>query len=219
MSVRPNIYPITAIEPIRQALGSRDSTLVNRIREAYIRIEEERYQEDEIDEDALDEDEFADEQQPWEIDEEELRDLTKLANAFVNGKFRRNREPGEWREVITYLAHALGLTASNDPVFSEWKTGAWSEYLGRVSERLPEGPRMSLKHLVEGRSLTGRAIEQDGCSYAWLTSGEVSELRAALGELPESLLEPSSNDWLPDFHRELLACLSKCEGKALFLAG
>src|SRR4051812_46560142 len=125
MSVRPTIYPITAIEPIRQALGSRDPSLVSRIREAYIRVEEERHREDELDEAAPAEDEFADEQEPWEIDREELRELTKLAKAFVSGKFTRHQEPGVWRQVIVYLAHALGLMATKRPLFGDWKTDAW----------------------------------------------------------------------------------------------
>jgi hypothetical protein len=73
MSVRPAIYPINAVEPIRQALGCRDPSLVSRIREAYVRFEEGRYQEDEPDSEAITGDEFADGQEPWEIDKEELR--------------------------------------------------------------------------------------------------------------------------------------------------
>jgi hypothetical protein len=191
MSVRPTIYPITAIEPIRDALGSRDESLVTRIRETYIRLEEEHYREDELDEETLAEDEedaFGDEQEPWEIDQDELRLITKQAKAFVNAKFTRNQEPGVWREVIVYLAYTLGLTTAKHPFFGDWERSAWSDYSDRVSEALPEGPRKSLRDLVEGRSLSCRQIDHDGCSYAWLTSSEVSELLAALRKLPESLL-------------------------------
>jgi hypothetical protein len=245
MSVRPNLYAITDIEPIRQALGSRDVSLVDRIKEAYIRVEEERYHaDDELVEEALAQDEFADEFEPWEVDKEELREIRKLAKAFVNGKFTRNQEPGIWREVIVYLAHALGLMPSSEPLFGEWKTSAWRLYLDRISERLPDGPRQSLKHLVNGRSLTGRQIEEDGCSYAWLTASEISDLLGSLREIPVSLLaEPapptlspvdllaafegrpehgsaaSDSGWLSKFHDELLKCLSACEGQCVFLAG
>jgi|GEM_PF-5876500 len=220
MSVRPTIYPLIDIEPIRQAIGSGDSSLIERVREAYIRVEEERSREDELlDDELLDQDEFADELEPWELDEEELRDLTKLTKAFVNGKYVRNREPGIWRQVIVYLAHALGLTSSIHPLFDEWSRDAWSEYLAGISTELPEGPRRSLVHLVEGRSLTGREIERDGSSFAWLTSSEASELLNSLRAVPPDCVQAFGEDWLRDFHGELIECLSACEGRCLLLAG
>jgi hypothetical protein len=218
MSSRPGIYPIKEIEPIRQALGSGDETLIDRIRETYLRLERERYEEmlrTPVDED----DEYAHETQvgEFEVDEDELESISEVARSFVEGELVDDSEPGVWFQAIELLALHLGLRESPHGLNEGWKSFAWRAYFDRVAGWLSDGPRVLLDHLVSGRPLKAKALDPDGCMFGWLTSPEVSELLAALRELGESHPEVVSEDFFPDFHADLVKGLAACEGRCLLI--
>lgn len=220
MSIRPSVYPVSDIEPIRQALGSGDASLVERIREAYLQRERALYRDD-FDEEELPKDESDDEDsddvEEFELDEEELEEITELAQAFIKGELEDGKEPGVWTEVNVLLAHALDLMESKVPVNDDWKWIAWRDYFDYVSPWLAEQPRELLRHLAAGRPLRARAIDEDGCFFAWLTRDEVINLLAALRNMAEEHPEVASEDFIDGFHEELIEWLGECEGRCLLL--
>ena len=207
MSVRPTIYPIKDIEPIRRALGSGDETLVERILAAHLWVYKRAGA------------------KKWlrraNPPDEEVESLKHYSEAFVAGRFVRDQEPGEWRRVMPHLAHALGLMRMSEKmIFGEWKRLGWYEYVAEANDRLDDQPRALLRHLLQGRSLSGRPMDSGGNTlYAWLTAPEVATLAAGLSDLPAKVDRLAGDDWLADFHGELVECLDRCQGRCLLLLG
>ena len=190
MSMRPLIYPLSDLEPIRRAVGSRDEALLDGM----------------VDECAKHHGAG-----PGSSKIEEFRDL---ARSFVEGKLRDEREPGAWEECTHHAARRLGLLQGEYPINEDWKWMAWSDYHDEISPQLSEDSRRLLHWLVEGRPLKAGAIDADGCYFAWLDPDEVPRLREALNALQVS--EETLGE-LYEFHEELLEWLEECRGKFLLL--
>ena len=97
MSMRPLIYPLSSLEPVRAAIGSRDESLVDRMVDAFARH--------------------------YEVEPEspEARRFRDQARSFVEGKLRDGKEPGEWDESLHLVARSLGLLQSEYPINDDWK--------------------------------------------------------------------------------------------------
>jgi hypothetical protein len=188
VSMRPMIYPVSAVEPLRRAYGSHDEALINRI----------------VDEESRHE---KLEQASSEVDK--FRDL---ARRFVEG--RLDDEQGRWKANLYRLARGLGLLQTEYPINEDWKWMARCDYHAEVVSQLPEDARQLLTWLVEGRPLKEEAIVADGCYYAWLDKDEIKQLHTAISALEVS--EESMGE-LMEFHEELLSWLDACRGKALLL--
>jgi hypothetical protein len=189
MSLRPMIYPVKTLEPIRNAIGSKDTSLIERMVESYKKDSGE-------DPDSIDR-------------------VRNAAKSLIAGELRKGKEPGEWVESIYHTALALGLMHEL-PINEDWKWIAWSDYFAEVADRLPGDARQLLHWLVEGRPIKGSAIDgSSGCYYAWLAPDEVERLLAALTGLQEA--DPNVADIVDGFHGELLEWLEACRGKSLLL--
>ena len=191
MSMRPMIYPVSSLEPIRKAIGSKDSSLVDRIADAYAKLYDR------------------------EPDPESLDRVRKAGQSLVDGKSPTENEPGTWLEAIHFAARGLGLLQSKYPVNEDWAWMAWLEYFEQAGEQLPSDARQFLQWLVEGRPFQGPKAEADGAYYAWLESQEVERLLDALAELHECNPELATD--IDGFGEELAAWLETCRGKALLL--
>jgi hypothetical protein len=190
MSMRPLIYPLSDLGPIRQAVGSRDEVLVDRMVDEYTKH--------------------------YEVgpDSSEAKEFRDRARSFVEGRLRGAKEPGEWDECIHLAARSLGLLKSKYPINDDWKWAAWSDYHAEMAPRLPKDAQKLLHWLVEGRPLKAKAIDAMGCYFAWLESAEVLRLHEALSALQVS--EERLGELL-EFHEELLEWLEACRGKFLLL--
>ncbi|HWE35078.1 MAG TPA: hypothetical protein VG406_00790 [Isosphaeraceae bacterium] len=188
--MRPLIYPVSDLEPIRQAVGSRDEVLIHRMVAEYAKH--------------------------YEVGPEssEAEAFRERARSFVEGRLRDAKEPGEWDKCIHLAALSLGLLRSEYPINDDWKWMAWSDYHEEMAPRLPEDARKLLHWLVDGRPLRTKAIDTMGCYFAWLDSDEVLRLHEALGALQVS--EETLGELL-EFHEELLGWLEACRGKSLLL--
>ena len=205
MSMRPMIYPVDSIETIRAAIGSRDESLVDRMVVAYREIHEVK---------------------PGPSDEarEACEAVRASGRSFVEGSMPGGKEPGEWSEAVYLAACVLGPVPGGLPINEDWKWIAWDEYFDLVADRLPDDARTLLRWLVHGRPLKGEPAEVFGTYYAWLASGEVERLLAALNLLETS--DPDASEpgedflgELEDFHEELRGWLEACRGKDLLLVG
>jgi hypothetical protein len=190
MSMRPAIYPLSAVEPLRQAFGSQDQALINRMVDQYSKYYK---------------------LGPASSEVEGFRDR---ARSFIGGELSDGDEGVGWKARIDLIARSLGLLKSKYPINDDWKWTAWNDYYHEVASQLPEGPRELLHCLVAGRPLKAEAIIADGSYYAWLDKDEVKRLREAIGALQVS--EESLGE-LIEFHEELLQWLGSCRGKAFLL--
>jgi hypothetical protein len=183
------IYPIKSLEPIREAMGSRDETLLERIVASYKALRGDTP-------DAI----------------EEFR---QRAESFLAGELRDGKERGEWEYSIYFAAHALGLLPRDLPINEDWSWGAWADYLDEVEDQLPAEAQELLRWLVNGRGLKTDGVDCDGAYYAWLGPEEVERLLAALDELEAS--HPDVVDAVDGFHEELTDWLHKCRDKTCLL--
>lgn len=188
MSMRPLLYPVTSIDPIREVVGSKDAALVERAVDAYRASEY--------------------------FDEESVDDVRSEVERVVNGEMIDGIEPGDWSHSIEHLAVAIGVS-DGQPINEDWKWGAWCDYHGLLEERLPGDALELLGHLVMGRPFKGDSVQNDGSFHAWLTSAEVVTLSAALVEVQQEFSE--IEDAVEDFHGELLNWLGQCGSRDLLL--
>ena len=187
--MRPRIYPITALDPIRQAMGSRDDTLLERIVASY--------------------------KAQRGDSPDAVEDFRKRAECFVNGELCAGQECGGWEYPIFFAAHALELLQRELPLNDDWAWGAWADYFDEVANRLPADAQTLLRWLVDGRGLKSDRVFCDGAYYAWLGPDEVERLLAALDELEAA--HPDVADAVEGFHDDLTDWLSKCRDKTCLL--
>jgi hypothetical protein len=190
MSMRPGIYPLSAIEPLRQAFGCHDQALINQMVDQYRT------------------------QHKLGPTSSKVGGFRDRARSFVEGERGEADDGGGWKARLDLIARSLGLLQSEHPINDDWKWVAWVDYYGEVASQLPEGAMELLHGLVEGRPLRAEAIIADGSYYAWLDPEEVVQLRGAIVALQVS--EESLGE-LMEFHEELLEWLESCQGKALLL--
>jgi hypothetical protein len=106
VSMRPVIYPVSAVEPLRRAYGRHDETLINRI---------------------VDEDSRHEKLDPASSEVDKLRDQ---ARRFVEG--RLDDEQGRRKARLYRLARGLGLLQTKYPINEDWKWMAWCDYHAEV---------------------------------------------------------------------------------------
>jgi hypothetical protein len=190
MSTRPLIYPVRTLVPLRQAVGSNDATLIDRMVEGYAALIKRR-----------------------RPDMEEA--IREMGRALVGGQLSDGQEPGEWEFVILPLAQGLGLLERDRPVNDDWKWFAWADYEQEVANELAEYANQMLRWLVHGRPLKANAMDRRGSYYAWLETDEVSRLLSELDRLQEA--NPIVEEIVEGFHVELIEWLESCHGKSLLL--
>ena len=189
MSLRPRIYPIKSLDPIRRAMGSRDTSLMAPLVASFKQVRGD---------------------QPDAIEE-----FRERAESFLGGELREGQERGEWEYTIYFVAHALGLLQGDLPISDDWAWGAWAEYFDEVENRLPEDARELLRWLVFGRGLKVAGVDCPGAYYAWLSSDEIAHLLAALDALEAS--DPDVADAVEGFHESLTDWLAKCSDQTCLL--
>ncbi|MDR3636545.1 MAG: hypothetical protein P4L84_22265 [Isosphaeraceae bacterium] len=189
MSMRPLIYPITSLDPIRRALGSRDTSLLEPLVASFKQLRGDR--------------------------PDAIPEFRERAESFLAGELRDGQERGEWEYSIYFAAHALGLLQSDLPINDDWAWGAWGEYFDEVADRLPADAQELLCRLVDGRGLKTESVDCPGAYYAWLGPEEVERLLAALDELEAA--HPDVADAVEGFHENLTDWLNQCRGKTCLL--
>ncbi len=189
MSMRPAIYPIKSLEPIRRALGSRDPSLLEPMVASFKQLRGDR--------------------------PDAIPEYRERVQSFLDGELRDGKERGEWEYSIYSAAHALGLLERDLPVNDDWSWAAWADYLDEVEARLPADAQELLRWLVNGRGLKTDGVDCPGAYYAWLGPEEVERLLAALDELEAA--HPDVADAVEGFHENLADWLHKCRGKTCLL--
>src|SRR5688500_6516192 len=109
MSMRPMIYPLTSVGPLRKLVGSNDASLIQLIVDTFIASHQEDY--------------------GGELPEaDSIAEFRADATAVVSAKLPLAVEPGDWQYVLRYAAKALGLSQTLYPINEDWKWTAWAEY-------------------------------------------------------------------------------------------
>jgi hypothetical protein len=188
MSMRPLLYPVRSIRPLIDLVGSRDSSAVEKIVQAYRGSEM--------------------------YDGGSVDDVRAAVTRVVNGEMSDRVEPGDWSHYMDLAVIALGL-GDGQPINDDWKWAAWLDYLELLEERLPETALTLLGYLVMGRPLKGESVENNGSYHAWLTSAEIATLMAALEEVQEEF--PEIEHAVEDFHGQLLDWLSEIGNRDVLL--
>jgi len=191
MSMRPLIYSVKSLKPIREALGSNDASLLERMIDGYTKL------------------------YGGEPDQDSLKRVHEMGQSFLQGDLRGNKELGKWQEAIHLLAQSLGILETEFPINDDWKWDAWDDYAQVVGNDLSTETRQLLVWLIEGRPLKASAIEADASYFAWLTTDEVERLLNELKQLEER--NPDIKDVVDGFHSELVEWLDACQGNNLLV--
>jgi hypothetical protein len=189
MSMRPQIYPIKSLDPIRHALGSRDTSLLENLTASFKQLRGDR--------------------------PDMMPEFRKRVESFLGGELRDGKERGEWEYSLYFAAHALGLMKGHLPVTDDWAWGAWADYFEEVETRMPADARELLRWLVYGRGIRTDGVDCPGAYYAWLAPDEVDRLLAALRALETA--DPDVAEIVDGFHAELMSWLKRCRGKICLL--
>lgn len=189
MSMRPQVYPIKSLDPIRRALGSGDTSLMDPLMAAF--------------------------KQDRGDSPEALEDFRERVESFLGGELRDGKERGEWQYTIYFVARALGLLQRDLPISDDWVWAAWVDYYGEVEDRLPADALQLLQWLLLGRGLKQDSVENLGAYYAWLGPEEVERLLAALDEVEAA--DPDIVDVVDGFHESLTSWLAKCRNQTFLL--
>ncbi len=180
MSTRTHIASLTSLDPIRNAIGSNDETLVKNIMERY----------------AV---ELKDEYDGEEPDEDELEEFKEDVESMVMCPEPPNEEPGCWNYVVPLLAAHYGLAYEDDYSFNfGWKhLYVWDIYRNMLAGHITPEIDASLQHIEDGRPFQGSQIDPDGCVFGWLTPDEVTILYKALSQIDNALI---TDEDMIDFH-------------------
>jgi hypothetical protein len=189
MSMRPRIYAVKSLEPIRRAMGSRDTSLMEPLIASFTQVRHDS--------------------------PDAIEGFRERVQSFLGGELREGREQGEWEYPIYFAAHALGLLRSDLPIGDDWAWSAWAEYFDEVEDRLPADARELLRWLVFGRGLKIEGVDCPGAYYAWLGPEEVGRLLTALDALEAA--DPDIVDVVEGFHESLAHWLAKCGDHACLL--
>ena len=192
MSTRTYFLSITSLDPIRDAVASKDDSLVEAVMTRY-----EREQRAEVDEDeGVEEDDL----------QEELEEFRGYVESMILCPSPPRKEPGCWNYVIERLAEHFKLKPNHKLPFNEgWKHyHVWEMYRALVAGHLTPQSRKSLKFMEDGRPLKGARIEHDGCVFGWLTPEEVKELHQSLLQVDRALITDPD---LLEFHDQLVKSL------------
>lgn len=194
MSTRCFIISVPSLDPIRDAIGSQDASLVEALM---------NYQREELDE------EYGDD--PDEDEQEEIKEQLEEFEASVASMIRCTtppvKEPGSWHFLATAIIEHLELDEFSAYSFNDgWKQyQTWEPYRVEISKQISAKANSLLLHLEKGRPFKGTAIEEDDYIYGWLTLEEVQTLHDSLKPLDPTLFV---EEWMQLFHQQLLETLA-----------
>lgn len=194
MSTRSFILSVPSLDPIRDAIGSQNESLVEALVELNRKELEEEYGKN-PDEDELEE------------IEEQQEECREQAEKMIMCEATPDKEPGAWNFLITALIGHFELKEFwKYPINHGWKHYyIWEPYRGEIYERISPEANKLLMHLEKGRPFKGTGIDYDGCVFAWLTLEEVQALHDALEPLDTSQF---SEDYFQEFHQQLVETLA-----------
>ena len=158
MSARINIFSISSLAPIQEAIASNDKSLAEKIRE---QSQTSIYGEIFEDEDFLN-----------EIIENMIMSDTPAEN-----------ESGYWQFIILLIAEVLNLGLEDDYSFNDgWKHyRVWGDYKYLLGKHLTEDALNLLSRLESGRPLKGSNVDDsDAVAYSYLLPEEVYRLHSCL---------------------------------------
>ena len=192
------LFSITSIDPIRDAVACGDDTLVEAVvsLRSSARIEE--------------------------FGEDSHEDATIFRNhveSMIKCDSPPAVEPGRWTYVVEYLARHFRLALDSNLPFNEgWKHySSWKPYRQLIASDLAPQSVTILEYLENGRPFRGKKVDHDGCIFAWLLPQEVKELSESLSHLPESVVTDVE---LLYFHKALVDSLQlvASDSKTLFMS-
>jgi hypothetical protein len=189
MSTRTHFVSITSIDPIREAVASNDSALVDAVMTRYTNQLRKEYRDDE------------------EIDNAELDEFREYVESMMLCPSPPKKEPGCWNYVIELLVKHFKLKPDDKLPFNDddWKHyQVWGDYRALVAAHITPESDKSLKYLEDGRPLKGSRIDHDGCVFGWLTPDEVEGLYRSLSQLDNVVI---TDEDLLDFHEGLVKSL------------
>lgn len=199
MSTRSFILSVPSLDPIRDAIGSQNESLVEALVELNRKELEEEYGKN-PDEDELEE------------IEEQQEECREQAEKMIMCETPPDKEPGAWNYLVTALIEHLKLKEFwKYPINQDWKHYyIWDPYRAEIYEEISPETNKLLMHLEKGRPFKGTGIDYDGCVFAWLTLEEVQSLHDALEPLDTSQF---SEDYFQDFHEQLVETLAGIAGR------
>lgn len=187
MSLRPVIFAVKSIEPLRRVVGSKDEAWVARLEEDF-------------------------RQRLRDADEDTLRLVRSVAQDVVAGKVPGGVEREDHVHAVCALARIAGAVTGGSAVTDgDWKHYGWEAYYDSVAEDLPDAAREALEFLVDGRPLVGEVIESGWSYYAWLTHAEVVSFHDALHVLEHRRAEVARPNFCDGFHQALRDWLQAVE--------
>ena len=193
MSLRPMLWSVPSVDPVRNIVGSNGSAWMEAVEVAL----RERANES-----------------PDEAGGHKA--IRAAAAALVAGKVN-GPETGDHVEVVhLWAGKVLPLRAFDydaDPAGSDpaeprmltdgdWKHMAWEDYRELVEPLVDEDVARMVGYLCEGRPLAGSRVESGWSYYAWLDRPELDRLLAGLVSAADA--EPSVAEEVDEFHQELL---------------
>lgn len=196
MSLRPMLWSVPSVEPIRRIVGSNDAAWMEVV-EAAIREREKEAPDQRGESDGF----------------------RKAAAELLAGKVA-GPEKDDHVEVVNLWAEKVlplgGFDYDADPkaldpakprmlTDGDWKHMAWEDYRELVGPLVDEDVARLVDHLVEGRPLAGTRIESSWSYYAWLDRPELDRLLGGLAAAGAE--EDFDADELEELHEELIEWL------------
>ena len=197
MSLRPMLWSLPSVEPIRKVVGSNDRTWTEVV-EAAVREREEA---------------APDRWQEYEA-------FRKAAAELLAG--RVEGPEGEYHvEVVSLWASKVlplgGFDYDADPktldpaaprmlTDGDWKHPAWEEYRDLVEPLVDDDVARMVEYLTEGRPLAGTRIESGWSYYAWFERPELERLIQGLTDAAGE--DAAVADEIDGFHGELIEWLT-----------
>ena len=196
MSLRPVLWSVPSVEPIRKVVGSNDRAWMEVV-EAAVREREEKSPD------------------RW-LEYEAFR---KAAAELLAGKVSGPENDYHVEVVNLWAEKALPLGGfdydadpqSLDPAKArmltdgDWKHPAWEEYRGLVQPLVEDDVARMVEQLTEGRPLAGTRTESGWSYYAWFEGPELGRLIHGLMDAANE--NTSVADDIDGFHGELIEWL------------
>lgn len=197
MSLRPMLWSVPSVEPIRNIVGGNGRAWMEVV-EAAVREREEA---------APDR---------WE----EYEAFRKAAEELLAGKVDGPEKDYHvevvnlWAEKVLPLAgfdydadpKSLDPAAPRMLTDGDWKHYAWDDYRDLVDPLVDDDVAQMVEHLTEGRPLAGTRTESGWSYYAWFERAELHRLIRGLKEAADE--DASVAEEIDGFHGELLEWLT-----------
>ena len=197
MSLRPMLWSVPSVEPIRKIVGGNDPAWAE-IAEAAIREREQQAPDS------------------WQ----EYEAFREAAAGLLAGKVD-GPEKDYHVEVVNLWAGKVmplgGFDYDGDPTTldpskprmltdGDWKHDAWEDYRDLVEPMVDDDVAEMVEHLNEGRPLAGMRMESAWSYYAWFEGPELERLIGGLTDAAEE--HTAVADEIDGFHSELMEWLA-----------